>query len=194
MLVCGQALQFGWRPSDQRDNSTASGNPIAHTRVSFRLRLARLHLISPKWRTYQVEACHHKPRLAGCFWSADQYCLVFRRCYSAYGKKTRRNAIGHFEFALETRCWYNSPLFWQSRRELEAKCVSLLFLGFLLGTRRSAIGNSPRSLCESGNLDSEFQQRRFRSSHVNRKWSFCTLRPWFWTNSWTYGLFKNKDT
>ena len=63
---------------------------------------------------------------------------------------------------------------------MEAKCVPLLFLGSLLGTRRSAIGhffpipgNSPRSLCESGDLDnSEFHQRRFRATHVNRKWSF----------------------
>ena len=39
-------------------------------------------------------------------------------------------------------------------------------------------GNSPRSLCESGDLDnSEFKHRRFRAMHVNRKWSFCTLRP-----------------
>ena len=41
-------------------------------------------------------------------------------------------------------------------------------------------GNSPRSLCESGNLDNrEFKHRRFRATHVKRKWSFCTLRNKF---------------
>ena len=42
----------------------------------------------------------------------------------------------------------------ETRGELEQKCVPQLFLGWLLGTRRSAIGqflpapsNSPRSLC-----------------------------------------------
>ena len=44
----------------------------------------------------------------------------------------------------------------ETRRELEPKCVLQLFLGSLLGARRSAIGqfspvanNSSRSLCES---------------------------------------------
>ena len=46
---------------------------------------------------------------------------------------------------------------WKTRRELEPKCVPQMFLGWLLGARRSAIGqffafspsNIPRSLCES---------------------------------------------
>ena len=29
---------------------------------------------------------------------------------------------------------------------------------------------------------------------ANRKWAPCTLRPWFWTNSWANRLFKSKDT
>ena len=68
------------------------------------------------------------------------------------------------------------------------KRVPLLFLGSLLGTRRLAIGhflpfpsNSPEvfakansaqfpSRCLSGDMKNrEFQQRRFRATHVNRK-------------------------
>ena len=45
----------------------------------------------------------------------------------------------------------------ETRRELEPNCIPQLFLGWLLGTRRSAIGHffftvpsdTPRSLCES---------------------------------------------
>ena len=28
------------------------------------------------------------------------------------------------------------------------------------------------------------RQPRFGATHVNRKWAFWTLHPWFWTNSW----------
>ena len=38
----------------------------------------------------------------------------------------------------------------------------------------------------------EFKQRRFRATHVNRKWTFCTLELWFWTNFWANRLFKSK--
>ena len=34
----------------------------------------------------------------------------------------------------------------------------------------------------------------FKPMHANRKWTFCTLRPRFWTNSWASRLFKSKDT
>ena len=37
-------------------------------------------------------------------------------------------------------------------------------------------------------------QRRFWTTHVNRKWTFCTLEPWFWTNFGTNRLFKSKHT
>ena len=39
----------------------------------------------------------------------------------------------------------------------------------------------------------ESKQRRFWvTAHVNRKWNFCTLEPWFWTNFWANPLYKNK--
>ena len=38
----------------------------------------------------------------------------------------------------------------------------------------------------------EFKQRRFWATHVNRKWTFCTLRAWFGTNSWANRLYKLK--
>ena len=52
---------------------------------------------------------------------------------------------------------YNQFVILETRRELEPKCVPQLFLGWLLGTRRTAIGhfffvvlsNNPRSLFES---------------------------------------------
>ena len=38
----------------------------------------------------------------------------------------------------------------------------------------------------------ESKQRRFwATAHVNRKWNFCTLEPWFWTNFWANPLYKN---
>ena len=38
----------------------------------------------------------------------------------------------------------------------------------------------------------ESKQRRFWATvHVNRKWNFCTLEPWFWTNFWANPLYKN---
>ena len=37
----------------------------------------------------------------------------------------------------------------------------------------------------------ELKQRRFWATHVNRKWTFCTLEPWFWTNFWTDRFYKN---
>ena len=40
----------------------------------------------------------------------------------------------------------------------------------------------------------ELKQRRFWATHVNRKWTFCTLEPWFWTNFWADRLCKNEDT
>ena len=36
----------------------------------------------------------------------------------------------------------------------------------------------------------EFKQRRFWVTHVNRKWSYCTLGPWFWTSLWANRLLK----
>ena len=27
----------------------------------------------------------------------------------------------------------------------------------------------------------EFKKRRFWATHINRKWTYCTLEPWFWT-------------
>ena len=38
------------------------------------------------------------------------------------------------------------------------------------------------------------KQRRFWATHINRKWTFCTLQPWFGTNSWENRLYKSKDT
>ena len=39
----------------------------------------------------------------------------------------------------------------------------------------------------------ESKQRRFwATAQVNRKWNFCTLEPWFWTNFWANPLYKNK--
>ena len=38
----------------------------------------------------------------------------------------------------------------------------------------------------------EFKQRRFWATHVKRKWTFCTLRAWFGTNSWANLLYKLK--
>ena len=35
-------------------------------------------------------------------------------------------------------------------------------------------------------------QRCFRATHVNRKWSFCTLRPWFLTSSCTNRLSESE--
>ena len=32
----------------------------------------------------------------------------------------------------------------------------------------------------------ELKQRRFWTTHVSRKWTFCTA--WFWTNSWANGF------
>ena len=37
----------------------------------------------------------------------------------------------------------------------------------------------------------ELKQRRFWATHVNRKWTFCTLEPWFWTNFWADRFCKN---
>ena len=38
------------------------------------------------------------------------------------------------------------------------------------------------------------KQQRFWVMHVNRKWTFWTLRPWFWSNSQANRLYKSKDT
>ena len=40
----------------------------------------------------------------------------------------------------------------------------------------------------------EFKQQRFWARNVNRKWTFCTLQPYFWTNLWAKRPFKSKDT
>ena len=40
----------------------------------------------------------------------------------------------------------------------------------------------------------EFKQRRFWATHVNRKWTFSTLEPWFWTNFWANRLYKRIKT
>ena len=42
------------------------------------------------------------------------------------------------------------------------------------------------------------KRRRFwatpGATHINRKWTFCTLEPWFWTNFEANRLFKSKTT
>ena len=38
----------------------------------------------------------------------------------------------------------------------------------------------------------EFKQGRFWATHVNRKWTFCTLRAWFGANSSANRLYKLK--
>ena len=46
----------------------------------------------------------------------------------------------------------------------------------------------------SGTVTGEFKQQRFSAAHVNGKWTFCTLQPWFWWNSWAKCLLKSIDT
>ena len=36
------------------------------------------------------------------------------------------------------------------------------------------------------------KQGRFWATYVNRKWTFCTLEPWFWTNLGANRFFKSK--
>ena len=38
------------------------------------------------------------------------------------------------------------------------------------------------------------KRRRFWATHINRKWTFCTLEPWFWTNFEANRLFKSMPT
>ena len=42
------------------------------------------------------------------------------------------------------------------------------------------------------------KRRRFwatpGTTHINRKWTFCTFEPWFWTNFEANRLFKSKTT
>ena len=64
--------------------------------------------------------------------------------------------VKHFEMLFRLCRKVISFATLDTRRELEPKCVLQLFLGSLLGARRSGIGqfspvasNSPRSLCES---------------------------------------------
>ena len=38
----------------------------------------------------------------------------------------------------------------------------------------------------------ENRKRRFWATRVNRKWTFCTPEPWFWTNFGVNRLFKKK--
>ena len=40
-------------------------------------------------------------------------------------------------------------------------------------------------------VNRELKQWRFWATHVNRKWTFCTLEPWFWTHFWADCLYKN---
>ena len=40
--------------------------------------------------------------------------------------------------------------------------------------------------------NNEFKERRFLATDVNRKWTFCNLGPWFWTDGWAYRLYKSK--
>ena len=39
--------------------------------------------------------------------------------------------------------------------------------------------------------NSELRLRRFWATHVNRKWTFCPLEPWFWPNFGANRLYKN---
>ena len=40
----------------------------------------------------------------------------------------------------------------------------------------------------------QFKQRRFWDMRVNRKWTFCTLEPWFSTTLWANHLYKGNDS
>ena len=40
----------------------------------------------------------------------------------------------------------------------------------------------------------EFEQRRFWATPVNRKWTFCNVGSWFWTNFLLDRLYQNEDT
>ena len=97
------------------------------------------------------------------------YALAFVATVSVrfWSKERPRNGISRFgrprlvrnrTETLATQAIYapNSFATLETRRELEPKCIPQVFLGSLLGMRRSAIGlfspnvpsNSSRSLCE----------------------------------------------
>ena len=49
-------------------------------------------------------------------------------------------------------------------------------------------------LIKAWTLKRELKQQQFWATHVNRKWTFCTLGPWLWSNYQANHLHESNDT